>query len=279
MIEWHTWTLGAVADGMYAIKAADGLLMAMRGYFDDSNTHSGAPFFMWAGLSGRKEQWDIAEPAWKVVLAERDLTYFHMAECESGGGPYGNRAERDLLIHDLRQTIIGNGLRGSGVAIPHADWNALITPELSYYYGGIGMATIAICIDKAIRICGAVDSDPIALFFDAGAHPRARLIIEDFGEAANDERSRVDSYAFLPVKSSPALQAADMLAWEFQNHVKIAMRDGLDAPTRPHFREWARLGLVADCTLFDRPCIEDMLAKDRVSHPEWFSGDVPEQFS
>jgi hypothetical protein len=245
----------------------DGLVMAMRGYFDDSGTHAGSKMVVYAGVIGRVAQWDAFEQAWRAVLAERGLEHFHMVDCEAGADPYFHpRAWRDALIGDLRRVIMDARLGGIGVAIPTEPWAELITGPLLPLFGGPADACIAICINQAIKICEPRDPDPLALIFDGGMERNALASLSHAGAAFNETRGRVDVISMMPVKSLPGLQAADMLAWEMRRDALAYATEGEGRAIRPHFFNWATSGRI-DGSLITRENLLEMIEEEKALNP------------
>ena len=101
------------------------------------------------------------------MLDREGLEHFHMAECEAGDGPYGNRAARDALTHDLRQTIIDANLVGTCVATVPDYWNAA-SPKLLSYIGSAAELCGTMCMTSAValleRMLPAARQSPLLSF-------------------------------------------------------------------------------------------------------------------
>lgn len=226
-------SLPTIANGIHYVAHGRGRIMALRAYFDDTGTAPDDPLVGWAGYVGDEEQWDYAEQIWQAELRKRGLQHFHMTVCESGDGPYGSRAERDALTHDLRQAILKAQLFGAAVIASKKDWNDLVPVSLLPTLGTAEQNCINICIWKAQNHSHQIDKgQPIALFFDSGGDQSH--VVSACAEF-NRLYQRNDPYAFAAMKLTPAIQMADMLAWELRQVSRVFFETGEVPPPRPHF--------------------------------------------
>lgn len=198
---------------------------------------------------------------WSDALKDEGLTYFAMADCEAGQDPFFMpRARRDHLIRRLRDTIFDAGVFGIAAGIPKTDWSELIGEERAGYIGRPGSICHTICIGGALRYCADKNyNGAISVVFDGGIEPLGLQSIEYAGDVLNDLEQRNDSYEFLPVKTTPALQAADMFAWELQNDMKNYLKLGVDRPIRPHFAPWIERN--CEITFLERALLAQRLAE------------------
>src|SRR5262249_11944873 len=159
------------------------------------------------------------------------------AECRAGVGIFTDwsLAQRDLITHDMRMIIRDRSVSPIGVGVPRADWDDVIGERLRPVYGSIDYAAIGISEEKAMTRAG----DRLIITFDEGSEG-SRLISEFAAEA---DRLVVIEQA--PVKSTPALQAADLIAWEFLRYGREWLRDPDHLPW-PHLKEWAASGELRD---------------------------------
>jgi hypothetical protein len=157
-----------------------------------------------------------------------------MSDCEAGFGPYGTRAERDALTHDLRQAILENRLYGSGIFASRADWSELVPAQLLPTVGDAEQNCINMCIWAAQSHSHQIDraKEHVALFFDnAGNTDHISAAVKAF----NQFYGRNDPRAFVPMRKTPGIQMADMLAWELRGQCAAFFATGSLPPPRPHF--------------------------------------------
>lgn len=257
--------------GAFAFRKG-GAVVVMRAYFDDSGTHAGSEVVLWAGFVGHSSWWDRQEEAWQAVLDREGLQHFHMAECEAGDGPYGNRASRDALTHDLRQTILDAGLVGTCVAAVPDAWNAA-SPKLRSYTGSAAELCGWMCMDNVILLMermlpGWGQDVALAFYFDKGALSAKRQPF--MGHVMNHVHGRADVVAFAEMRKSPALQACDMLAWELLQMARVMVRDNALPLPRPHFKPFVEAKRV-EFNLLNHESIA-ALERDIISAPDVSAG-------
>ena len=239
------WTVRRILSAPFWSTGEEALVVAQAfsGVFDDSNSHKNAPLILWAGFAAFDNQWDRLDEQWRAILRREGLPYFHMVDCEAGEPPFDrkdpNRAWRDSLIHDLRETIFSAGLFGIACGVPYAQWEQVITPDVAEWVGAPG--TVCLTIVQASTLARAERlgwRKPIANIFDAGVSNDALASIKWTSDILNEDKGRSDRIGIAKVKDTPALQAADMFAWELQNDMKNYLKRGPARPIRPHFKPW-----------------------------------------
>jgi hypothetical protein len=268
-------TIRDALGGAFVFRSG-GAVVVMRAYFDDSGTHAGSEVVLWAGFVGMDAWWDKQEAAWQSVLDSRGLQHFHMAECEAGDGPYGNRASRDSLTHDLRQTIIDTGLAGTCVAARPDAWNAA-SPKLRAYTGSAAELCGWMCMDSTVLLIekmlpGWSQDVALAFYFDKGALSAKRQPF--MGQVMNHIHGRADVVAFAEMRKSPALQACDMLAWELLQMARVIAKDSALPLPRPHFKQFIETRRV-EFFMLDEKSIAT-LERDITSAPDvsrFFGGE------
>jgi hypothetical protein len=252
--------------GAHLFRDGDGLVMVFKAYFDDSGTHASSEVVLWAGFVGHARWWDRQERAWQAVLDREGLQHFHMAECEAGDGPYGNRAARDALTHDLRQTILDTPLTGTCVAARQAAWNNA-PAKIKAMTGSAAELCATMVMDNAIvmldRKFGASSPDvELAFYLDKGASSAQRQVI--MNKILNGVHDRTDAISFVEMRKSPALQACDMVAWELLQQARFISRENALAMPRPHFKpflnrvEFVMLDEKSIATLAEDDAIPDL---------------------
>lgn len=233
-----------VLSGVYDFRHG-GLVVALRCYFDDSGSHRGSPVFVWAGWIGTNLQWEKVEPAWERALRSRGIKgRFNMAECAASdvAGEFGNRAQRDSLIYDLREILLAEKMTAVGVAIVAEAWSQAPPWIIERLANDPNRACAAICVAEINAFLEKYRDrvTKLAMFFDGGA--AGRDVIESMVGSFNADANRADAVAFLAVAKSPALQAADMIAWELRHDTINYEAHGPTRPFRPHFQHFVDRG-------------------------------------
>jgi Protein of unknown function (DUF3800) len=227
----------------------------LTAYFDDTGTHDHSPLIGFGGLIGNEEQWYLFEASWieklsKPLPSKPPLNRFHMTECMAREGEFRgySEAERDAVIHDFRQLIVASGVYGYAIGVAQRDWNELIEPShLRGWFGDAEAFCFRDCVSKMVaftRDISAADKD-LSLVFDNRPH-RTEInerISKRYQSLPASNGARLHRVSFLDAASIRPLQAADLFAWEFFNHVRAMLQlDDNEAPSRPHARQFFNTG-------------------------------------
>lgn len=213
----------------------------IRAYFDEGGTHRGSPFTCVAGYLFHHEG-DTAFPGqWNAALSTAGLppgTIFHAADClvRRQGTPYeGWPLERcEELIASLATVICDTAALGVMSAVSRQAVEETATASPGLFEGLIG-SRYALCLMGVLTVLGQRLEDknqPDAVYyvFEAGDENQraASAVLDEI--ALNPElvkRFHYGGHAFEPKGAFPHFQAADLLAWEWQQRHKVA------GPTRP----------------------------------------------
>ncbi len=235
------------------IHAPDTWLMAaLKGYFDDSGdpadrNHS---FFAIAGYVVEAAAWSKFETEWLAALQDFSAPYLHMKELHFCKGAF---AEWDKTVPAVQERINGflarlvgvirdAGLRGFGAVISLKD--------LARFNAEKGLA-----IDpKALAIYGAAlelrqfdQTSDIKVVLDrmSGAH-QAIDLAEKYGKTDRYYPFMSNFPTFTPLarngatgsRNTPALQAADFLAWEVRKNWELKKTWFEEFDPRPDDPKW-----------------------------------------
>jgi hypothetical protein len=207
MIDAHVWMR----------RQEDAML---HGYFDESGTHRSSKVTMLAGLLGTQAQWHALNVDWMRTLGNYELPYFHATECEGGRGEFSklDRPLREDLAANLAATIAHHNLTGVIGAIWKKDWDEFkkfpfVAAWPSPYY-----LCFQHCVDQLSKhpeFDGI--SEVISFTFATQDEYKARAIdsYRRIKQSSQYGKFMADEPIFLPAEMSSALQAADLLAFEF----------------------------------------------------------------
>jgi hypothetical protein len=200
----------------------DRLVAIVSGYFDDSQS----PGDIWtvAGYVGYVNQWDYFEQLWTEALGRHEVPYFHMKEMASPSGPFAKWLppqdhvdEVAAFFKDLVAAINRSGL----YMVCSSVW--LKDLERFNQETGIGLEPYPLAAHACLAmIAEKYDRIPITAVFDRIekvesklATARAYLASETF---VYPELCDHIASTWLPAPTTaqnvPALQAADLIAWE-----------------------------------------------------------------
>lgn len=209
LIPWLLRTL--LPNGGYAV--------AMGAYFDESGSHAGSPLLSVAGYLLSSEQCIRLDREWREALASAGLSHFHMADCAHGVGEFKGKTfrDRDELARRLISIIKLRVNCGIVASICEGDFQD--ARPVQWQRGGAYTVCVLYCVAEIGNwVVRHSYRDPVSFFLEAGH----RLQSE-----ANDaiaSMMRVDrlreavhykSHSFVLKNEAPAVQAADLLAWEW----------------------------------------------------------------
>jgi hypothetical protein len=196
------------------------VMALLSGYFDESETQNSVSGM--AGLVGTLEQWAVFEGAWAKALAADGREYLHMKE-------HREYVTDPTLLVPYVQAIEAAGLFGVGhfVVLPHLEaFNAERKCRVQAY----SLALYGCLLEMADRFPDGVD-----ILSDRGDQVGKRIALA-LDYARTDRFYRHDRWPVIDRKMSikpirkdrdirdfPALQGADLLAWELRRrgHEKI----------------------------------------------------------
>ena len=193
----------------------------LLGFFDESGTHLGSPVLVVAGYVATPEKWLAFDSQWKEVLDSEGLPYFHMNAYENRKGLYADWDSRKRVefLKRLMSIIHSTDHAGFMGAVEMEPYERLtrLNPEYAQSIPKPHVIASTGCVAK-IRLW-AVDqrsTDNFVLTFEKGAEHSGKL-----GEAFTEKKHagklreyRIEHFSFGEKKEHPALQAADLLAYE-----------------------------------------------------------------
>jgi Protein of unknown function (DUF3800) len=252
-------------DGGYA-------MIECQAFFDESASHEGAPFLCLAGYIFHKSHAIKLGHEWKKVLRWKKLPYFRMSECAHGNGPFANltRAERIAVATRMIEIIKARAVQGIAVTIDNLEFVSAAAeyPQLSRIYGTpYSFVTHSILAGVACWLIVNPHVHSMAYFFESGhgSEPQSNRIMERlFAPDARGEAYRYSGHGFVPKQKSAAIQAADLLAWQWYKDRK-SKSEG-----RPRRKDCASLFQLHHTAVhLDRPGIVSILTND-AGIPEGF---------
>ena len=189
-------------------------------YFDESGTHRGSAGVAVAGYIARPEQWIAFDEEWRKALADNDLDFFHMADCEAGAQLYRgwSRERRESLFVRLADITNKHALASIGCVIDRPDYEKHAPRQIQRLYGGLYGVAASICGQSAAAVAKQLSDDPWIEFVfehapkDTGAV--AGLFRDNMIDPERREAFRVKGCRFSDKRDTRPLQAADILAYE-----------------------------------------------------------------
>jgi Protein of unknown function (DUF3800) len=236
-------------------NSQDGLLTMLRGYFDDSGTHTTSDVVVMAGLFGYPNQWDLFSELWAKRLADPcpgklALPRFHMTACQAGDEEFlgWKRLECNFLVDELIEIIRKTGVYGFGCGLARKHYDAIITGDHRRASGNAETMCIINCFVKLVRFTKDVmGSREIAFIFDDRPQQKHNVDrIYDVYQGVKENGVDITSVSFGSSKKILPLQAADLLAWEvYQDSIdSLNGRREAQGPRRRELRKLIERGRV-----------------------------------
>ena len=202
--------------------------MILTAYYDESGTHDGSPVTVLAGFVGSTGDWIKFECEWRKVLKKHGVTHIRAKQLWHRQGPYkGWTTQRAwLLWADLLYVLQENKkIIASKTILKEEDY--------AIFYWSDGPAPkerldtrYALCFRSLMHFHPVFHRDRYVagsanIVLEAG-HRNWNDAVRVFSELKNDKeipwRENMGSVSFISKQDSPALQAADMLAyWSYRS--------------------------------------------------------------
>ena len=176
-------------------------------YLDDSGHPNDQPFVVVAGFLSTEAKWLAFEAAWKAALKRNCLSsVFHMTEFETSGD---DQKAKGLILQDLTTVINEHVEAAFSVTLDMEAYKRVNEQYALEEYMGKPYAMAARAVARGINTWKRnyfKKGDHLLVFIEHGTKHRGDM----------EETFRRDK---LPIpqtvpKKHPAVQAADMLAWE-----------------------------------------------------------------
>jgi hypothetical protein len=208
-------------------------------FVDESGTHEGSAMLTVAGYMFRQDQARLFSRDWKKVLDHYGLPAAHMTDAVHCAGDYKRAglvmADCDLCNRRLIENIKRRTIFGFGVSVDPEMYERIVGRENNapspYTFALQGCFTIIRRWAKRTSFDGS-----ISYIFEAGhnsASEASRYIDMLLASPESKEVHRYARHSFLDKRLARELQAADMLAWQYQHfHARKAV--GIDRPRKDY---------------------------------------------
>ena len=202
--------------------------MALSAYFDASGHPQDGTLLVVSGWLSFQGRWRQFEEEWAAALTEADVEYFHMKDFTQSRGQFegwrGKDKKREKLLKRLIATIHRNLPEGFAGTVLLPDW-ALVNSRYMLAENKLTPYPLCgrSCVQQVYRWCDSYHYDrrQVTFVFERGDRDQGMLrdrLFQDFRIEIRFEDKKL-----------PALQAADLAAWELR---KALRQDKNNAPTR-----------------------------------------------
>lgn len=192
----------------------------ITGYFDESGHSADTDFFSLAALVASDDDWALFDERWRKALARHEAPWLHMREFAHFVGVFAgwSEADRRSLLADCVAAINSIHAIVVGVAISVDEFMKLDPKMIS-----VLIDPFYCCFREVVRgVARMADLEP--------GGTRVRMIFsqqDEFKSTARgmwnrmaqviDVRDRMGSLEFEDMRTTPALQAADLFAYEYRH--------------------------------------------------------------
>lgn len=209
-------------------------------YFDDSGTDNGTPVAVAACYVAKQNQWDEFVRNWNDVSTEEEFEMFHMAEFvakpEMGHEPFchWDNTKKSRVYAKLASIINTRVQKGFAIAILKKPFDEFVFDEFKQYAENH-------YVWAAKSVMGFLDtwrqrysiSEPMQYVFESGSlgqHQLERVWSDCLKHPGSMAKYGIvqDGVHFQSKKLFKPLQAADILAWQMQNHMRRTVTQGRD---------------------------------------------------
>jgi hypothetical protein len=190
-------------------------------YCDRSEIFSPMKILVVSGLLAELDDWIKVDADWRAVLGRFGVDRFHMTDFEARRGPFKwDEARRIEFLTQLLDTLRDRVVFGLACGIVISDYKKLDREDRQairhpYAFCGAVMASQVLrWVDRAYG-----SHVPVGFVFEAGDEG-AGILAEEFSpRKMGTMRDRILSVSFENCRNVMALQAADMLAYEYAKHL------------------------------------------------------------
>lgn len=197
---------------------------SIEAYFDESGTHDGSFVLCFAGFIIREDQARIMDAEWKEMLEESALPYFHMVDCANGTGVFKSLST-DSRIAAEKKAIAVMRSRIAQCFVVSVD--PVVFEREMPSHSQIGTAYSLLAHSCLTNVSVWADkhgfNGDVAYFFESGHKSQAEangIMNMIFSQDHLRTRHRYASHTFADKKKVPLLQAADIIAWLWNNECK-----------------------------------------------------------
>lgn len=196
----------------------------MTGFFDESGHSSATKFFALAAFVAEDANWATFEGLWRQALQESGAPYLHMREFAHRVGIFQGWTERQRrkLLAGCVNAIKAVRAIAVGAAMSIADFGTLSAEARSKLQDPFFCCFQAVVRGVALNACFEPQDTRVRMVFSQQDEfsSMARKLWEVMGETV-DVRDRMGSLEFEDMRRVPALQAADLLAYEFRHYYHL----------------------------------------------------------
>lgn len=206
----------------------------MHIFADESGKFHSAPVVAFAGFVGSVDQWQVFNAGWESIMQKEHITSIHTSKLMSSPGAYQGRRFSSSQKYDLLQKCLALANTHAFMALGSAVDSVAFKRLSKHSKDKVGkdghvMAFMAFLhqLVESFEIAAAnhlIGRQPIALVFDDNREYAAKCYrIFSLRRQGNPTwRNWLKSICFADDEANTPIQAADILAWTLNQHLKLA---------------------------------------------------------
>lgn len=209
------------------------------GYFDESGHSSGTDFFALAAFVSDDLEWTRFDKQWQSALKQNGAPYLHMREFAHFRGPFEGWTEKkrhSLLgqcvaaINSIHAIAVGAAMSVEDFkTLDHNGQSRLQDPFFSCFQEVVRGVALNASFEPEGYLANLIFSQQDEF------RPKAMKLWNAMRQDS-DVRTRIGSLVFRNMRDVPALQAADLLAYELRHYYHLRKTKS-GTPHRWAFRE------------------------------------------
>lgn len=187
-----------------------------------------------AGLINTVENWDLFDGAWRAALhkykvpriGDNPEPYFHMREFKTSRETFetwsGQRIKQDKLYDKLLRIIESHHAVPFGSLITTDAWNRLTSQQQKRYLDDPYYFCAVECVFSILRLTVSLPpEETVDVVFSERQKTKQRIRkIFEAPRKYKEFGDRIADPIFWPMRKFPALQAADVVAWEMNSEYR-----------------------------------------------------------
>jgi len=198
----------------------EGYLSMLGAFVDDSGAEDSHTYVLSAFFTTPKE-WDSIMRKWTGIVRHYGVQSFHATDCANGAEEFGgwsNERKRGMFTKLINILTHHSNLRACGAGILCKDYEEVVYPEAHKLFGGPRLLVFQLLLLDVAKLADA----PVAFIMDKpskGWGDIDGIFDRTKKESTVKWRNYLHTLTPADARSVPAIQTADLLAYETYRHL------------------------------------------------------------
>ena len=233
-------------------------------YVDDSGSHDTSPSYVLSAFYTTPKHWEKILREWLGMVHRYGVTAFHATDCANGAKEFvgWSQLRKKNMFRNLINILTRHSdLRGCSACIVLKDYEEVVYPEAHELFGGPKVLTFQLlALEVAKRA-----NEPVVFIMDKPSKGWGALddIFNKTKKLAEKRPWADNLHSLIPgnIRAFPAIQTADLLAYESYRELKEKTKTGPrrrlrksmrrlmveKSLTGPYFEKKSLLSLIEQC--------------------------------